>query len=119
MNAVITPTTCPTCGNGDPENWYPGTGVCVRCRTQEARERIAREDYERLGHAIAFDDSCRRLARSIPINAEGWFDTSWPFLSGRDAALVARAIAYLRARDCLEFHPTEPGWCRHRVGERA
>lgn len=34
---------CPKCGKGDPDNWYPDTGVCVPCRTDETRARVARE----------------------------------------------------------------------------
>ena len=34
---------CPTCGNGDPGNWYPIARVCVVCRTNETRQRVARE----------------------------------------------------------------------------
>lgn len=36
-------SVCPTCGNGDEGNWYPVSGVCVPCRTNETRARVALE----------------------------------------------------------------------------
>lgn len=41
--ATAQQSVCPSCGNGDEGNWYPVSGVCVPCRTNETRARVALE----------------------------------------------------------------------------
>lgn len=109
------PSACPRCGTTASNLWFPGTGICVPCRTQDTQARVDRENYERLGHEIAFEDSCARLARLAPRTGDGWFDTGLAMLvPGRESSNLARALAYLRSRGALEIHPDDKELVRHR-----
>lgn len=110
---------CPQCGTSATDRWFPGTGVCVDCRTNAARQQVACENYERLGHEIAREDSCRRLAAMAPINSEGWYDTGFAMLvSGRESVNLARAVAYMKSSGALEVHPTDSSLVRHTQVQR-
>lgn len=112
---IAPPTGCPQCGATASNLWFPGTEICVPCRTHAVKERTAREDYERLGHEIAFEDSCARLAKMAPITGDGWFDTGFAMLvPGRESTKLARALAYLRSRGALDTHPVYSALVRHR-----
>lgn len=106
--------SCPQCGTADSRRWFPVSGICIDCKTTAVRQQVAREHYERLGHEIAREDSCRRLAAMAPINCDGWYDTGFAMLvSGRESGNLARAVAYLKSSGALEVHPSDSSLVRH------
>lgn len=113
--AAGTLSHCPRCGSGKAAEWFPAQGVCVPCRTQEARNRAMATDCDQLAHTIALLDALGRIRRMALVTGDGWFDPNFALMvAGRESAALEDAIRYLDLRGCIEKHPAYHGLFRLR-----
>jgi hypothetical protein len=113
MSAVMLPappargalTECPGCGAFAPGQWFPASGVCVRCENARVRAKAMALECDQLAHAIALDEAVARLQQMAPLTPDGWYDVSFALaVSGPESAKLERSVRYLLDRGCLAQH---------------
>lgn len=103
-------SACPSCRASAPGQWFPESGVCVRCENARVRAKAMALECDQLAHAIALDDSFERLHRMAVITRDGWYDVSFALVVvGPESSRLERSVRYLLDRGCLAQHPTWDG----------